>query len=203
MMMNTPQLDVLDSLDTGVLRVGFDSRVLQMNGAAEACLMVSRERAQGAPIQALLDLPVELKQIFDNRDSGEQVVRLHELKFPGGVFDCTIHVTRKQDWLLELHNLEWEQRRLRLQQREVQTGMLELLSRNLGHEVRNPLGGIRGAAQMLAEELDDGELAMLAQLIMRESDRIVVITDELVIDSDLICIVNDIAALIGIAHNVL
>ena len=38
--------------------------------------------------------------------------------------------------MLEFHNLEWERMRLRLQQREVQTGMLELLSRNLGHEVR-------------------------------------------------------------------
>jgi len=54
--------------------------------------------------------------------------------------------------------------------------MLELLSRNLGHEVRNPLGGIRGAAQMLADELESGEQATLARLIMRESDRI----DELI-----------------------
>jgi len=78
--------------------------------------------------------------------------------------------------LLEFHNLEWEKMRVRLQQRELQTGMLELLSRNLGHEVRNPLGGIRGAAQMLAEELETGELSTLARLIMRESDRI----DELI-----------------------
>jgi len=54
--------------------------------------------------------------------------------------------------------------------------MLELLSRNLGHEVRNPLGGIRGAAQMLADELESGDQATLARLIMRESDRI----DELI-----------------------
>ena len=51
-----------------------------------------------------------------------------------------------------------------------------LLSRNLGHEVSNPLGGIRGAAQMLADELETGELSTLARLIMRESDRI----DELI-----------------------
>jgi len=78
--------------------------------------------------------------------------------------------------LLELHDLEWERLRLRLQQRELQTSMLQYLSRNLGHEVRNPLGGIRGAAQMLADELESGELATLARLIMRESDRI----DELI-----------------------
>jgi two-component system nitrogen regulation sensor histidine kinase GlnL len=92
------------------------------------------------------------------------------------MFDCTIQPVGDRSVLLEFNNLEWEQMRSRLQQREVQTGMLQLLSRNLGHEVRNPLGGIRGAAQMLADELESEELSTLAQLIMRESDRI----DELI-----------------------
>ena len=170
------QLKVLDLLDTGVIRLDSKGRVLQMNSAAESCLLVSRERARGQPIQAIVELPVALAKIINRQDGREEVCRLHELKFAGGVFDCTIQPIDEGDWLLELNNLEWEQRRLRLQQREVQTGMLELLSRNLGHEVRNPLGGIRGAAQMLAEELEDGELATLARLIMRESDRI----DELI-----------------------
>ena len=59
-----------------------------------------------------------------------------------------------------------------MQQREVQTGMMDLLRRNLGHEIRNPLGGIRGAAQMMAAELKGRELGTLAELIMREVDRI-------------------------------
>ena len=170
------ELQVLDLLDTGVIRLDGHGRVLQMNSAAEGCLLVSRERAKGQSIQSIVELPAALAQIMVLQNGRDEVRRLHELKFAGGVFDCTIQPIDQGEWLLELNNLEWEQRRLRLQQREVQTGMLELLSRNLGHEVRNPLGGIRGAAQMLAEELDDGELATLARLIMRESDRI----DELI-----------------------
>jgi len=50
------------------------------------------------------------------------------------------------------------------------------MAAGIAHEVKNPLGGIRGAAQMLADELETGELAILARLIMRESDRI----DELI-----------------------
>ena len=49
---------------------------------------------------------------------------------------------------------------------------MDLLRRNLGHEIRNPLGGIRGAAQMMAAELNGRELGTLAELIMREVDRI-------------------------------
>lgn len=175
-MTESGQQGILDLLDTGVIRLDGDGRVLQMNGAAESCLLISRQRAYGQLIHQTVELPEALARMIGPDTNRSEVCRLHELKFGGGIFDCTIQPIDGGDWLLELHNLEWEQRRLRLQQREVQTGMLELLSRNLGHEVRNPLGGIRGAAQMLAEELEDGELATLARLIMRESDRI----DELI-----------------------
>ena len=74
--------------------------------------------------------------------------------------------------LLEFHDLKWQRQQSNLQQRELQTGMLDLLRRNLGHEIRNPLGGIRGAAQMMVAELEGGELGTLAELIMREVDRI-------------------------------
>lgn len=95
---------------------------------------------------------------------------------PGGTYDCSIQAMVDGSLLLELHDLRWEHHRSRLQQREIQSGLMELLSRNLGHEIRNPLGGIRGAAQMLANELETDlelpELTKLARMIMRESDRI-------------------------------
>lgn len=176
----SPEFDhspgLLDLLDTGVIRLDQSGQIVQMNVAAEQCLLISRDRAAGIAFTSLHEVPVVLQEVINQAGPKNHVSRLHELKFSGGIFDCTIQTTDSGDLLLELHNLEWEQRRLRLEQREVQTGMLELLSRNLGHEVRNPLGGIRGAAQMLAEELESGELATLARLIMRESDRI----DELI-----------------------
>jgi len=167
---------LLDQLDTGVVRLDGSGRVLLMNGAAEQGLLVSRERAQGRYIGEVTDIPPELREAILRLPASTQGVRLHELKLAGGNYDCMLQRTEEQGVVLELHNLAWERQRLRLQQREVQTGLLELLSRNLGHEVRNPLGGIRGAAQMLADELEPGELSTLARLIMRESDRI----DELI-----------------------
>jgi len=167
---------LLDLLDTGVVRLDPSGRILLMNNAAEQCLLVSRDRARGRYIGEVADIPGTLRDAILQLPQETQSLRLHELKMGESTYDCTIQRTGGQDVLLEFHNLEWERLRLRLQQREVQTGMLELLSRNLGHEVRNPLGGIRGAAQMLAAELEPGELATLARLIMRESDRI----DELI-----------------------
>jgi two-component system nitrogen regulation sensor histidine kinase GlnL len=167
---------VLDLLDTGVVRLDEAGDVVFMNSAAEHCLLVSRDRACGRRLTEVAPVPAELSSALNTLGEPGHSIRLHEQRLGGELYDCTVHRTRDGSVMLEFHNLQWEQMRLRLQQREVQTGMLNLLSRNLGHEVRNPLGGIRGAAQMLADELDSGELSTLARLIMRESDRI----DELI-----------------------
>jgi len=168
--------DTLDMLDTAVLRLDNQGRISMMNSAAEQCLQVGRERLMGQPLSRLSLTPEPLRQALAMLPEDGSPLRLHEIDLEGGSFDCTLRKTSDGETLLELHDLSWEQKRTRLQQREVQTGLLELLSRNLGHEIRNPLGGIRGAAQMLAEELDTPELAMLARLVMREADRI----DELI-----------------------
>jgi two-component system nitrogen regulation sensor histidine kinase GlnL len=167
--------NVLDLLETGVVWIGPDGRVDMMNSAAEQALMLSRDRALGRQLDALA-VPAPVREAVLNSDVQDSSLCLREQRMDGGLFDCTVRKTRQDECLLEIHSLEWEQNRRRLQQREIQTGMLGLLSRNLGHEVRNPLGGIRGAAQMLADELESDELEMLARLIMRESDRI----DELI-----------------------
>jgi two-component system nitrogen regulation sensor histidine kinase GlnL len=164
--------DTLDLLDTGVIRLDSLGQITEMNQAAEQCLMAGRERARGRRMEEVAYVPLELRDAIDAASADGQGRRLHELRLGQGFFDCTIELAEDKTLVLEFHNLEWEQTRFRLQQREVQTGMLELLSRNLGHEIRNPLGGIRGAAQMLAGELVVPELTTLARLIMREVDRI-------------------------------
>ena len=46
------------------------------------------------------------------------------------------------------------------------------LLRNLAHEIRNPLGGLRGAAQLLEHELEDKSLTEYTQIIISEADRL-------------------------------
>jgi two-component system nitrogen regulation sensor histidine kinase GlnL len=164
--------DTLDLLDTAVLRLDEKQCVSVMNGAAEQALSLGRERLAGRQLADLLPLPDVLAEALRQLPPEDASIRLHDVKLPGSNYDCILTAQADGGVLLELHNLDWEQRRSRLQQRELQTGLLELLARNLGHEIRNPLGGIRGAAQMLAAELETPELATLARMIMRESDRI-------------------------------
>ena len=69
--------------------------------------------------------------------------------------------------------LEREERLL-----EQQEATRELL-RNLAHEIKNPLGGLRGSAQLLERELDRPELREYTQVIIKEADRPSVLLDRL------------------------
>lgn len=168
--------NALELLDTAVIRLDHSGRVIDLNAAATKCLGVGKDRARGQVLAMASKLPAELRLAIEHIPDQARSRHLQELQMPGGSYDCSIQSLADNSVLLELHDLRWEHQRSRLQQREVQSGLMELLSRNLGHEIRNPLGGIRGAAQMLASELEaeleEPDLSRLARMIMREADRI-------------------------------
>ena len=163
---------MLDSLSTAVIELDDLGCVRDMNAAAEHCLATGRERVRGMAFPDIGGIPDELAEAISATAREQRGRHLSECKLAGGWFDCTIQPVTGQGMLLELYDLRWQQQQNKLQQREVQTGMMDLIRPNLGHEIRNPLGGIRGAAQMMAAELAERELGSLAELIMREVDRI-------------------------------
>lgn len=167
---------MLELLDTAVVQLDGSGRIEHMNGAAELCLGTGRDRVRGLQFNDLGGVDEEIKGAVQASLDDQRRRHLRECRMAGGLFDCSIQSLEDKSVLLELNDQKWEQQTQQLAQREIQTGMLDLLRRNLGHEIRNPLGGIRGAAQMLAAELGDQELGTLARLIMREVDRI----DELI-----------------------
>jgi len=163
---------MFDLLSTAVVELDQQGCVQSMNTAAEHCLATGRERVHGELFQNIEGIPEVLNQAISATASEQHGRHLRECKLAGGWFDCNIQPMPDQHILLEFYDLKWQLQQSKLQQREVQTGMMDLLRRNLGHEIRNPLGGIRGAAQMMAAELNGTELGTLAELIMREVDRI-------------------------------
>src|SRR5690606_28736557 len=54
-----------------------------------------------------------------------------------------------------------------------------MLLRGLAHEIKNPLGGLRGAAQLLDRELVEEELREYTKIIMDESDRLQLLIDRM------------------------
>jgi two-component system nitrogen regulation sensor histidine kinase GlnL len=81
--------------------------------------------------------------------------------------------------LAELRPIQ-EQLRLEREERllDQQEATRELL-RNLAHEIKNPLGGLRGSAQLLERELERPELKEYTQVIIQEADRLQVLLDRL------------------------
>ena len=163
---------VLELLSTAVVEIDAQGCIQSMNAAAEDCLAIGRERACGATFGDLACIPSALSDAISATSSDQRSRHLRECRLADGLYGCNIQHMPGGCVLLEFYSLRWQQQQNNLQQREVQTGMMDLLRRNLGHEIRNPLGGIRGAAQMMADELKDSELGTLAKLVMREVDRI-------------------------------
>ena len=163
---------MFESLSTGIIELDGAGCIQNMNSAAEQCLAMARQRAFGIPFENLERIPVTLTEAIAVSGTENRGRHVRECEMAGGWFDCNIQPMPGRGMLLEFYDLKWQLQQTKLQQREVQTGMMDLLRRNLGHEIRNPLGGIRGAAQMMAAELNGQELGTLAELIMREVDRV-------------------------------
>jgi len=81
--------------------------------------------------------------------------------------------------LVELIENEQQARQDREERTLDQVQATKELIRNLAHEIKNPLGGIRGAAQLLALELDSPELNEYTQVIVHEADRLQSLVDRL------------------------
>jgi two-component system nitrogen regulation sensor histidine kinase GlnL len=81
--------------------------------------------------------------------------------------------------LVELLPQETQTRQDREERQMEQAQANKELIRNLAHEIKNPLGGIRGAAQLLQLELDSRDLTEYTQVIVREADRLQTLVDRL------------------------
>lgn len=81
--------------------------------------------------------------------------------------------------LVELHQVDRELRISKEEQLFAQQNTSKMLVKGLAHEIKNPLGGIRGAAQLLDIELQSPELREYTQIIIQESDRLQLLMDKM------------------------
>jgi two-component system nitrogen regulation sensor histidine kinase GlnL len=81
--------------------------------------------------------------------------------------------------LAELRPIEQQLRQLREERLASEQQTSRELIRNLAHEIKNPLGGLRGSAQLLERELKDRELREYTQVIIKEADRLQALMDRM------------------------
>ncbi|MEO5697847.1 MAG: nitrogen regulation protein NR(II) [Burkholderiaceae bacterium] len=97
-----------------------------------------------------------------------------------------------RDLVVELIEIEQQTRQDREERALGQAQVTKELIRNLAHEIKNPLGGIRGAAQLLEMEVESRALHEYTQVIIKEADRLQLLVDRLLAPHRLPHVVGDV-----------
>jgi two-component system, NtrC family, nitrogen regulation sensor histidine kinase GlnL len=169
----------VNNLVTAVLLFDDELQLSLMNGAAEDLLAVSARQLIGTSIERVLPEFPELRSAVVRARSTRQTyterdVRLREDTKPVTV-DITVHPFEDavgEATLLEITNVDRHHRIVRDETMLTQQNVTSALLRGMAHEVKNPLGGIRGAAQLLQRELKDDAQREYTRIIIQEADRL-------------------------------
>jgi len=169
----------LDCLSTGAMVLDADNRIQYVNPAAETLLGVSGALLIGSTADQALDRSFELLKAIQTARSEQETVIEYELEVtvnghPPIRIGCSISPLEQplHALLIEMRAIDPHLRIARLEQARLQQEANRELLRNLAHEIKNPLGGIRGAAQLLEHELPRESLREYTQVIIKESDRL-------------------------------
>ena len=197
--------NILDNLNTAVVLLDEQLNVLCLNPSAEMLLGVSTKKITSKPIQKLLLDKALIEAIQETLETNhpftqrERTIQLNDHKvtvdvsvqpitsdfvsenFVLGNLVSEKSVSEKNEihLLIEFSHLD---RHLRISREEnllAQHETIRALLRSMAHEVKNPLGGIRGAAQLLERELENPELAEYTQVIINEADRLKKLEDRM------------------------
>jgi len=177
---------ILENLSTTVLTLDRTLRVTGINPAGEMMFEMSRKKMLGQRAEDVLGRGTLLQALRDALASGHPItVRGAQLELPAGrtlTLDCAVTpLTEAADGadgpdnatlLVELTQID---RLLRLTRDENildRQAANRAVMRGLAHEIKNPLGGLRGAAQLLERELGDAKLKEYTRVIIREADRL-------------------------------
>jgi two-component system nitrogen regulation sensor histidine kinase GlnL len=180
---------VIDSLSTGVIVVDNNLLIEILNPAAENLLGVSQARARGMPLLQLIGDDKELADIL-NRTLATGSAYANELRIaPTEVHaderlvEYRVSQMQRADaevaLLIEMTDVT---RRTKISKENaliIQHGAGRQMIRQLAHEIKNPLGGLRGAAQLLERQLDRDELKEYTSVIISEADRLAALVDTL------------------------
>ncbi len=173
---------VLDNLNTAVLLFDHDLHLTYINPGGEYLLAVSAKVVLGIGAGQLVPCPADameerLREALDTRQPfTEREVELHRPDGQPIRVNCTVlplqTPTTSDELLMELHQVDRQLRITREEHLITQHQATQALLRGLAHEIKNPLGGLRGAAQLLERELPDLELHEYTRIIIDEADRL-------------------------------
>ncbi len=176
-----PLQRILENLHSAVLLLDSKLHLRFINPAGEMLFAVSAQRFLGHPVNNVLfdaDVTLALEQVLQTGSPFTERELVLNLGFRHKV---TVDLTAiplyegsggQTELLVEMKQVD---RQLRITREEgllAQSNATRALVRGLAHEIKNPLGGLRGAAQLLERELHNEELKEYTNIIISEADRL-------------------------------
>ncbi len=185
---------LLEHLSTSVLVFGTDYRLRYINPAGEILFGQSNRHACGKTIGELFSDAGRVTEQLDDALTSGRVLNQRgccleltsgvslvvncthtPVSLPGGLNGIMLEL-RKVD-----HHIRVDQEEQLLAQQEAARAVL----RGLAHEIKNPLGGLRGAAQLLEKEIEDEGLREYTRIIIGEADRLQNLMDRMLGPNDI------------------
>jgi two-component system nitrogen regulation sensor histidine kinase GlnL len=164
-----------DELATGLVRVAADGTVEWCNRSAGALLAAPGISPRQRPLEqlspALADWVAQVRKQQRSLHAPEAL-----LEDGATVVDAFLHPVG-ESVLIELHPIAERVRQREMAERADRQQALSIMTRRLAHELRNPLAGVRGAAQLIAARGSDEASGRHAAMIQREVDRITALID--------------------------
>ena len=180
--------NIVDNLSISVFVLDDQLVLNYLNPAAEMLLGVGVRKAVGQNVRDIfLDCDEFLTHLEESRKTGQSFSE-HELTLSLAssrtiTVDCTVTpVTDAENELTVLLEIQQMDRHMRISREEnllAQNTATRALLRGMAHEIKNPLGGLRGAAQLLQSELDDVSLHEYTGIIIGEADRMQKLVDSM------------------------
>jgi two-component system, NtrC family, nitrogen regulation sensor histidine kinase GlnL len=174
----------LELLSTAVLVLDREFNLVYANPSAENLFQFSQKNAYGHALAKLLPGNAALFSILEQVLKTNVGINENELtvEFNGnGLLHlaCVASPLEDDSIVLEFHHLD-QHLKIAREEKIIENQQLNReLIRNLAHEIKNPLGGIRGSAQLLERELPHGDLKEYTQVIIKEADRLQMLMDRL------------------------
>ena len=180
---------MFEYLNTAVIIIDQSLLIEDMNPAAENLLGISRHRACGKALLQLLGDDPEFQDIL-NRTLDSGVTYANEMRLgrtevhpEERIVDCRVSLLQQAAGqtrlLIEMNDVTRRSRISRENALIIQHGAGRQMIRQLAHEIKNPLGGLRGAAQLLDRQLDSDDLHEYTNVIISEADRLAALVDTL------------------------
>lgn len=180
-------IDSYDLLATAVLLLDKKGAVLHANSSAEELFGLSRRQLKGLSVAMLFGPDPILQGRFQEALEGRFGILRQDstIRAPGGQsisVGLALVPLDHQPWaaLLEVRGFDQHDTLDRTLQLTRELSVQRESLRNLAHEVKNPLGGIRGAAQLLESELEKSSLQEYTRVIVAEADRLGALIDRLI-----------------------